>query len=256
MLNNFINFKKGLIIGNWKMNGSLLENYNFLEKIIKYLKKNYKVSKNFEVGILAPFPYLHQVSIILNNIHGMNFGSQDISQHKFGAFTGEVSGSMIADFNCKWVLIGHSERRIMHNESNKVIINKIKSALSFNLLPIICFGENFSDYKKGNTLSVIFKQLKPIFSLDIEYLSRLILAYEPIWAIGTGKNPKPEIIQNIHLSIKNKFNDFRVKNIPLLYGGSVNEYNAVELFKMNDIDGFLIGTSSLCVDKFCKILSI
>ncbi len=239
--------EKRLILANWKMNGNIHEN----EKRLKKLKYS-SFPPDREVGVCLPFPYLYQAANLLSGSQ-VSWGGQDISAfNQFsGSYTGEVSAAMLMEFSCHWVILGHSERRIMLKETNTLIKKKIDIALSVGLTPVVCIGESLIDRKAGQTMHVIKRQLKSICSLNLTS-SAIVIAYEPLWAIGKGIAAKPEQVQEIHASIRNLV---PIRGIRILYGGSVNSLNSTDLFCMPDVDGVLVGRSSLCAEEFLKIVN-
>ncbi len=236
-----------LVLGNWKMNGNLHENSLFLREL-----SSASFSSDYEVGICLPFPYLFQAVNMLADSR-ITWGGQDISAFDpiFGPYTGEVSSSMLKDFSCRWVILGHSERRLMCNESETFISKKIDIALSAGLTPVICVGESMNERRAGLTMQVIEHQLQPIRSLKLKFPS-LVLAYEPVWAIGGAVTAAPETVQKIHSAIREIID---IPGVRILYGGSVTANNAKDLFKMPDINGALVGRASLCVKEFLKIIN-
>ncbi len=236
------------LIANWKMNKSFKDGLKTIEKVSKSIKNNRYKKYIF-------LPSLHSTLYIKNNLSNSNvlFGSQDCSQFKNGAFTGDISAEMIKNTGCKFILLGHSERRIYFNERNKVLHEKIIRASEQKLKIIFCVGESFHDYKKNKSTEVIVEQLLKVFDNNTNF-KNLIIAYEPVWAIGTNSTPKMDEINNIHLQIKKIMNkQFKVKNVPVLYGGSVKSQNSSEIFSLKNVDGGLIGGASLIASEFCKI---
>lgn len=244
-----------LIVGNWKMNGSLATNAAFFDK----LKINITALNNVDIVICIPAPYLAQAQIALNNSI-CSLGAQDLSAHLSGAYTGEVSALMLKEFGCKYVIIGHSERRMYHCEINTTIADKIAIAIQTGLIPIVCVGETLDEYKAGQTNTVVSHQLDTVLAkLDSIFITKIVLAYEPVWAIGTGHIASQEMIQQvhsiIHAQLVNKY--FIIpKMIKILYGGSIKPNNAKELLTMPYVDGGLIGSAALNIDDFLAIISI
>jgi len=237
-----------LLVANWKMNKS----FNDGLRAIKSIKKKIKNDRKKKYIILPP---LQSTLYIKKNLikDDVIFGSQDCSQFKNGAYTGDISAEMIKKVGCKYTLIGHSERRIMYNENNKVLRNKIKRALEQKLKVIFCVGETLISYKQNKSSQFIIRQLINVFDKSDNF-KNIILAYEPIWAIGTSVTPKMNEIDNIHHTIKKTMKKkFNILNIPVLYGGSVKPTNAAEIFSLKNVDGGLIGGASLIASEFCKI---
>ncbi len=243
------NARRKLVLGNWKMNASLAANLTLLEG----LKKNIAGLRDVCRGVIVPFPYLAQTQSVLAETD-IQWGAQDVSEKESGAYTGEVSASMLSDFACRYVLVGHSERRARHRESSELVASKAATALKAGLTPVVCVGETLAEREDGRTLHVIEEQLKPVFALGAEQVGKLVIAYEPVWAIGTGKTAAPEQAQEVHGAIRQQLASLGVPKVPLLYGGSVKASNAPQLFIMPDIDGGLIGGASLDVGEFSDIV--
>ncbi len=246
--------RQPIVAGNWKMNGSGEDNQQLLAAINNGLEDDIRT----QVLVFPPFIYIDQVA---NTLLGLNsqigFGGQNISEHSAGAFTGEVSATMLTDLECTHVLVGHSERRSIYNETDEQIAEKFVAATSAGIIPVLCIGETLEEREAGNTLAVIFRQIDAVLNkAGAEGLSKGIIAYEPVWAIGTGKTASPQQAQDVHNGIRahlQKFDGTLANNLQILYGGSVNATNAAELFAMEDIDGGLIGGASLKADDFIKI---
>jgi triosephosphate isomerase len=225
-----VGYKKGIFLAN-----------KFLKKLKKSTRKDFI--------ILPSTQSIQCIKLKLNNKF-LNLGAQDCSQFAVGAFTGDISASMIKEIGCKYVLIGHSERRVYYNESNSVLKSKIKNAYINNLKVIFCIGENLDDYKNGKTKSVLNYQLSNVFNKNYNF-KNLVIAYEPVWAIGTNNIPSLEEIEKAHEYIKGLFyKKFQVENICVIYGGSVNSKNSKEIFSISNVDGGLIGGASLKADDF------
>jgi triosephosphate isomerase len=239
-----------LVLGNWKMHGSLADNAALLAAL-----RSGSVSSVCEIGVCVPFPYLAQVEVLLKG-SAVSWGAQDISVHEKGAYTGEVSASMLKEFGCRWALAGHSERRAMHDESDELVAGKAKAALAAGLTPVVCVGETLEQREGGNTLGVIERQLEPVLALGADALAKMVLAYEPVWAIGTGRTATPEQAQEVHGAIRVALRGLGVPQVRVLYGGSVKAANAATLFAMPDIDGALVGGASLIADEFLRIAAI
>lgn len=249
--------RQAIVAANWKMNGDLA----FIDSMISGLS-DYNPSENVDVVICPSFPYLAAFSLKLDsenvneNIH---LGSQNVSQRNKGAFTGEVSTNMLEEVHVKYVIVGHSERRSLYKETSAEVAQKVESVLNAKLIPILCIGESEEERATGQTEAVLASQLQPVVDLiGIEEFEKVVVAYEPVWAIGTGKTASPEMAQETHLFIREylaKQNENVASKVPLLYGGSVNAGNCEELFAQQDIDGGLIGGASLKVDEFKVICS-
>lgn len=241
-----------LVAGNWKMNGSLQNNQSLIES----LKQNIATGLKAEMAICPPFIYLQQVSELLKGTV-ISWGGQNVSQNEQGAFTGEVATDMLVDFGCKYVIVGHSERRSLYRESDELVAQKFAKAQSAQLIPILCVGELLDEREAGETENVVKRQLEAVINLQgIGSLAQSVIAYEPVWAIGTGKTATPQQAQDVHAFIRGQIakQDAGIaEKVQILYGGSVKGSNAAELFAMPDIDGGLIGGASLKADDFLTI---
>lgn len=231
------------------MHGSLASNQQLLEQLIAKLDNAHAHS---QLVVCAPHPYLAQLQQLLEKTP-IAWGAQNLSSNPQGAFTGEVSASMLKDFGCDWVLVGHSERRALYAESNSDVLAKTKAALGAGLTPVVCVGETAAEHAAGQTEAVILQQLESVLKLDPTLLSRIVLAYEPVWAIGTGQSATPEQAQAVHAYIKALLIQHHAPAVRVLYGGSVNATNAAALFAMPDIDGALVGGASLKATDFLSI---
>ncbi|MEH6504126.1 MAG: triose-phosphate isomerase [Cycloclasticus sp.] len=243
--------RKPLVVGNWKMNGAL----KLTGALLRAIEDGINDKIPSEVGVCVPFVYIG-LAIDTVDATRLTIGAQTVSEFESGAYTGEISANMLAELGCHWVLVGHSERRMLFNESNQVLVAKVLAAQRAGLVPIYCVGESEADYKSGNTLNVIKDQVGALLSDKTVNLNQLVLAYEPVWAIGTGLTASPEEAQQAHVFIrgliKEKAGDLADK-VRILYGGSVNPSNASSLFEQEDIDGGLIGGASLDADAFISI---
>lgn len=241
-----------LVAGNWKMHGSLAQNQALLDAVIPVAAG----LRGAKCAVCAPYPYLHQVQAKLRDT-SVAWGAQNVSQHEKGAYTGEVSASMLRDFSCTYVIVGHSERRGLYGEDNATVAQKFKTAQAAELTPILCVGETLEQREAGVTESVVAEQLDAVMGLaGVRALAQAVLAYEPVWAIGTGKTATPRQAQEVHEFIRRKIAQLSAKvasRLLILYGGSVKASNASELFAMPDIDGGLIGGASLVTDEFAAI---
>jgi triosephosphate isomerase len=244
-----------LVLGNWKMHGSLAENAQLLKRLHDLSAEHGDFAGEAEVGVCVPFPYLAQVLQLLKG-GPITWGAQDISANRQGAYTGEVSGTMLADFDCRWVLAGHSERRRLHGETDQQVADKARAALEVGITPVVCIGESLEDREGGNALGVIERQLEPVLALGTESLKKIVLAYEPVWAIGTGRTASPEQAQEVHGAIRVALQGLGAGQVQILYGGSVKADNAATLFAMPDIDGALVGGASLVADEFWRIAAV
>ena len=241
-----------LVLGNWKMHGNLADNARLLSQLHAVAAADGTLSARCAIGVCVPFPYLAQVAAALAD-SPVSWGAQDVSVHEQGAYTGEVSGTMLRDFGCRWALVGHSERRMYHGESDQLVAEKAQAALKAGLTPVVCVGETLQDREAGNTLAVIERQLAPVLALGAESLAKMVLAYEPVWAIGTGLTATPEQAQEVHSAIRVALSGLGAPQVQVLYGGSVKAANAATLFTMPDIDGALVGGASLVAEEFWRI---
>lgn len=241
-----------LVAGNWKMHGGIEWNRDLLNMIVAGTAGLQKSA----CAVCVPYPYLSQVQSLLKNTH-VSWGAQNISQHDKGAYTGEVSAAMLTDFCCYYVIVGHSERRTLYGEDSRTVSLKFKVAQDAGLVPILCIGETLEQRESGFTEQVVREQLDAVIGLvGVDALARSVLAYEPIWAIGTGKTATPQQAQDVHVFIRSRVASYNVKvatELRILYGGSVKASNAAELFTMLDIDGGLIGGASLVAEEFISI---
>src|SRR5499427_2922990 len=234
-----------LVAGNWKMNGSLRANAGLLQA----LKESTKQSDGVDRAVCVPFPYLAQVSAALAG-SGIAWGAQNVSEHASGAYTGEVSGAMLKEFGCRYAIVGHSERRALYGEDDAKVAAKLIAARRAGLTPILCVGETLEQRERGETERVVARQLDAVVSAaGAAALPDAVLAYEPVWAIGTGKNATPQQAQDVHAFLRARLSG----ELTILYGGSVKPGNAKELFAMPDIDGGLIGGASLSAPDFIAI---
>lgn len=233
------------------MNGSLDSVKALLTDLTQYLQTH----TGSEIVVIPPAIYLPVTSDYLSG-SAIKHGAQNVYPAKAGAFTGEVSALMLGDYNCTYVLVGHSERRTIFAESEKFVADKFHHVKEHGMIPVLCVGESLEEREKGLTEQVIASQLRAVAERDSGAFDASVVAYEPIWAIGTGRTASPEQVQMTHVMIRSLIAEFSVKNaedVPLLYGGSVNEKNAAALFAMPDVDGGLIGGASLNARQFVEI---
>jgi triosephosphate isomerase len=244
--------RRKLVVGNWKMHGSLTQN----ELLLSAIKSGAKQLSLVDVAVCAPFPYLAQLKQELS-ASSVKWGAQDVHQLEKGAFTGEVSASMLADFSCTYVIVGHSERRSIYGEKSQLVAQKFATAQLLGLIPILCVGETLEQRDSGATEAVVAEQLDAVLALaGVQALRKAVVAYEPVWAIGTGKTASPEQAQAVHAFIRQRVagHDAQVaQGLVILYGGSVKGANAPELFAKADIDGGLIGGAALIAEDFLAI---
>lgn len=244
--------RRKLVAGNWKMNGSLAQNAELLDAV----RSGMVSVRNVDCAVCVPFPYLSQAQERLAGSTVM-WGAQDVHQLERGAFTGEVSAAMLRDFGCRYVIVGHSERRAYFSESSKLVAEKFLAAQRSGITPILCVGETLDQRENGITEAVVAEQLDALIRLGgVAALRNAVVAYEPVWAIGTGKTASSAQAQAVHAFIRGRvaFNDIQIASeLCILYGGSVKANNAAELFAMPDIDGGLIGGASLVAEEFLAI---
>lgn len=244
--------RKKLVAGNWKMHGSLPENRALLDAIISPIGTFEGVS----CAVCVPFPYLFQVQSALQGT-SIAWGAQNLSQHEKGAYTGEVSARMLSDFACSYVIVGHSERRSLYREDDKTVAAKFVAAQAGGITPILCVGETLQEREAGVTEQVVARQLDAVIELaGVKALDDAVVAYEPVWAIGTGKTATPEQAQAVHAFIRGKISALAAdvaQKLVIQYGGSVKASSAAQLFAMQDIDGGLIGGASLVAEEFVAI---
>lgn len=241
-----------LVAGNWKMHGGLMPNGQLLQSVLA----GSAALSGVEVAVFVPFPYLAQAQTTLAGT-ALAWGAQTVSEFAQGAYTGEVSVAMLRDFACRYVLVGHSERRAIFGESSVVVAEKFAAALAGGLKPVLCVGETLEERESGQTEAVVAAQLDAVIQrVGVAGLASAVVAYEPVWAIGTGRTASPQQAQDVHAAIRAQVasaDAMIAEGLQILYGGSVKPQNAVELFQMPDIDGGLIGGASLVADDFLAI---
>jgi len=249
-----ISMRSALVVGNWKMNGEAAANHTLVAALVESIAQ--QPISGVDVGICPPAVYLDAVGRQLQD-SGIALGAQNVSEYDSGAYTGEVSAAMLRDMSCSLAIVGHSERRSLFNESDERVAAKTLAALRSGLTPILCVGETLAQRDSGRALDVVAGQLRAaVHALEADEFERLVVAYEPVWAIGTGKTASPEQAQEVHAHIRMVLTELAGvsgQNVRLLYGGSVNATNAAELFAKPDIDGGLIGGASLKADDFLAI---
>jgi len=240
--------RRSLVVGNWKMHGSRPVNAALLDGILQ--------ARPFasEVAVCVPFPFLSETAVTLTG-SDLRWGAQDCSAHEQGAFTGEVSAGMLAEFGCRYVIVGHSERRALHAESDQLVADKAKAALARGVTPIVCVGETLAQREAGQTEAVVKRQLSAVIHTLGHCVGEMVVAYEPVWAIGTGLTATPEQAQSVHALLRAQLRaaTAHADVMKLLYGGSVKPDNAAALFAQPDIDGGLIGGASLKAADFVAI---
>ena len=249
--------RQAIVAANWKMNGSL----SLIKEMVNGLKQ-VKLATNVSVVVCPSFPYLAAFaneSTEQQLSSSFCLGAQNMSEHGSGAYTGEVSSKMLSEVSVNYVILGHSERRSLYQESSTLVAHKVAKALEAKLTPILCIGESEQERIAEQTEVVLASQLEPVINeIGIEKFSEVVSAYEPVWAIGTGKTASPAMAQETHAFIRQYLadrSDIIAQKVPLLYGGSVNQGNCEQLFAQADIDGGLIGGASLKVDEFSVICS-
>lgn len=244
--------RRKLVIGNWKMNGSRADNAALLAEIIDGL-----APAGAESCVCVPAPYLAQCQAALA-ASALSWGGQDVSAHASGPYTGEVSASMLLDFACRYVIVGHSERRAYHAEGNALVAQKTVAALAAGLTPIVCVGESLAQRKAGQIASAVGAQLGAVLAaIGPGEVKRLVVAYEPLWAIGTGQTATPAMAQEVHSALRAQLAEVdgvAAAGVRILYGGSMRPENAKELMAMSDIDGGLIGGAALKAADFLAII--
>jgi triosephosphate isomerase len=243
--------KKKLIAGNWKMNGSLAANEALLRGLVAGMTE-----KDCLVSVCVPSPYFAQVQSLLAGSL-IDCGAQDVSQHEAGAFTGEVSAAMLKDLGIRYAIVGHSERRQYHGETDAVVALKAQRALACGVTPIVCVGETLAEREAGLTEEVVKRQLAAVIHTNGHCISEIVVAYEPVWAIGTGKTASPEQAQHVHAVLRGQLKAAtpHADRVHILYGGSMNAANASQLLGQLDIDGGLVGGASLKAADFLSIIA-
>ena len=246
--------RRKLVVGNWKMNGSRTSNAVLLSEIVAGLAASGAAS-----AVCVPAPYLAQCQAQLAGT-ALGWGAQDVSAHASGAYTGEISTAMLQDFGCSYVVIGHSERRAYHGESDAQVAAKTVAALAAGITPIVCIGETLAQREAGQTDAVVAQQLGAVLAaIAADDVAKLVLAYEPVWAIGTGKTATPQMAQDVHQVLRSQLaakNAVAAAGVQILYGGSMKPENAKELMAMPDIDGGLIGGAALKAADFLAIIHV
>ncbi len=244
--------RRPLVAGNWKMNGSR----GSIETLLNGIKQGLSPELRAEVAVCPPFVYLEQVAQALQG-SGVEWGAQNVSQFASGAYTGEVAPAMLVDFACRYAIVGHSERRTLYGEDDATVALKFEAARQAGLKPILCVGELLEEREQGITEQVVGRQLDAVIAHSgVAALSDAVVAYEPVWAIGTGKTATPQQAQDVHAFIRGRVAEHDATiaaALRILYGGSVKAANAAELFGMSDIDGGLIGGAALQAEEFLAI---
>ncbi|WED43145.1 triose-phosphate isomerase [Legionella cardiaca] len=244
--------RKKIVAGNWKMNGRISQIKSLLQQLLALMDD----SITADCLVIPPAIYMALVEQQLANSK-IKWGAQNVYPEDMGAFTGELSGPMLKDYGCKYVLVGHSERRRIFAESEKFVADKFHHVKEHGMIPVLCVGETLEERKQGLTEQVLTKQLLAITETNNRCFNGCIIAYEPVWAIGTGQTALPEQVQEVHSSIRALVAEFNLNDanqLSILYGGSVNEKNASSLFAMPDVDGGLVGGASLNAQQFVDIV--
>ncbi|QBQ53576.1 triose-phosphate isomerase [Nitrosococcus wardiae] len=244
--------RKPLVVGNWKMNGLRATNRPLLDSV----REGVEAGVAAEVAVCPPFVYLADAASALQG-SAVSWGAQNLSQHEAGAYTGEVAPSMLRDLGCRFVIVGHSERRTLYGETDSLVAEKVIAAQGAELTPILCVGESLEEREQDVTEQVVKRQLDAVLErIGVSALSKAVIAYEPIWAIGTGRTATPEQAQEVHGLIRSHVaaqSSSVAEELLILYGGSVKGNNATQLLSMPDIDGGLIGGASLNAEEFLTI---
>jgi triosephosphate isomerase len=242
---------KKLIAGNWKMNGSTQANAGLIQSLLENSSR-----WNCRVAVCVPALYLSQIHALVEGT-GIDVGAQDVSRHESGAYTGEVSAAMLRDVGVHYVIVGHSERRQYHGESDALIAEKAQRALAAGVTPIVCVGETLAEREAGRTEEIVKRQLAAVIHTNGHCISEIVVAYEPVWAIGTGKTASPEQAQQVHgvLRAQLRAASAHADRVPILYGGSMNAANAAQLLSQPDIDGGLVGGAALKAADFLSIIA-
>jgi triosephosphate isomerase len=240
-----------LVVGNWKMNGGLRQN----DALLADLRSGWTAMPSRRIAICVPFPYLWQAQAALSG-SVLDWGAQNVSEHASGAFTGEVAATMVAEFGSRVAIVGHSERRMLYGETDAAVANKAAAVLAAGLTPIVCVGETLAEREASATDAVVLRQLDAVVAVLGEKLARAVVAYEPVWAIGTGRTATPQQAEAVHELLRRRLRaavGAAAEEMLLLYGGSVKADNAKTLFACANIDGGLVGGASLKADEFLAI---
>jgi len=244
--------RQKFVMGNWKMNGRLPQTIALMHDLLTICPKKTLA----ETVVFPPTIYLPELSYLLAGKH-IGLGAQNVYPRDSGAYTGEVSGPMLSDYHCKYVLVGHSERRFLFHEDEKFVAEKFHHVKEHDMIPVLCVGETEKDRNSGLMEQTISRQLSAVFSNNKANLLDCVIAYEPVWAIGTGQTATPEQAQHAHAFIRqflSKYDSHGAQMLPILYGGSVNAENAKDIFAMVDVDGGLVGGASLHAEQFGEIV--
>ncbi len=249
--------RRKLVVGNWKMHGDLESNKSLLEHIITGLRDY----KNADYVVCVPNPYLFQARELLSETNVV-WGGQNVNQHEEGAFTGAVAPHMLTDLGCTYVLLGHSERRVLFHETNLTAAARFDASIKASLTPVLCVGETLAEHEAGLTEVIVASQMDAVLATlgDAAFAKamqvNMVFAYEPVWAVGTGKTATPQQAQTVHKFIRDRIarrNEDAANHVRIIYGGSIRASNAAELFAMPDVDGGLVGGASLLAEEFVAI---
>jgi triosephosphate isomerase len=240
--------RRKLVAGNWKMNGGLAANARLLDR----LASEWTAADARSLAVCVPAPYLAQAQAALTGT-AVAWGAQDVSEHRAGAYTGEIAAGMLAEFGCRYAIVGHSERRQLHGESDALVGAKARAAHDAGLIPIACVGETLAERDRGETARVVARQLAAVVDALGDSMRDAVIAYEPVWAIGTGRTAVPAEAQAVHAALRAQLAAAKAGDVSILYGGSVKASNAATLFAMPDIDGALVGGASLDANEFLAI---
>jgi triosephosphate isomerase len=244
--------RRPVVAGNWKMHGSRAANEVLLSELGERVKPEWQVG----VAVFPPYVYLVDAVRVLEEAD-IDVGAQDVCAHPVGAFTGQVAASMLKDVGCRYVIVGHSERRRLYHEDDTLVARKFGAALNAGLTPVLCLGETLEEREAERTEAVVARQLDAVTAMNgVASLGAALIAYEPVWAIGTGRTASPEQAQAVHAYVRHRIHrqDAKISGeVRILYGGSVKASNAAELFSMPDVDGGLVGGASLSADEFLQI---
>lgn len=247
--------KRSIVAGNWKMQGTRATAVSFVHALLNQIE-----TCQVDVVFCPPLVYLDAVAQLLKG-SSIAWGGQVVSAYEQGAYTGDCSAAMLRDLGCRYVILGHSERRQYHGETDKIIAEQFALCQRYDLIPMLCLGETLAQREAGESLSVVVNQLMAVVKqvTDFAWLKKAVLAYEPIWAIGTGQSPRPETVQLIHQGLRRRLaeEDHSMADaIRIIYGGSVNGKNAKGFLQQPDIDGVLVGGASLQIEEFCQIVKL
>jgi triosephosphate isomerase (TIM) len=257
MMNGKTTMRRKLVVGNWKMHGELNSNKTLLQHITKGLQAH----KKADYVVCVPNPYLFQARELLSGTNVV-WGGQNVNQHEEGAFTGAVAPHMLTDLGCTYVLLGHSERRVLFHETNLTAAARFDASIKAGLTPVLCVGETLAEHDAGLTEVIVASQMDAVLATlgDAAFAAamkvNMVFAYEPVWAVGTGKTATPQQAQTVHEFIRNRIarrNEKAATQVRIIYGGSIKANNAAELFAMPDVDGGLVGGASLLAEEFVAI---